>query len=187
MVTESFLIWREDADCAQRALDSSSWLRFDALMPVEVVVLEDGVTLVTVLVIVSILALIDQMIVQGRNLDDLLTLPASCEHRALLPIVDINGLFVEVLVVLTAEVADFFIDFLTVTIICLIVTFIRRLSLRILLKIGFHLLVDWILLLSGRSLILFDTASFISCTSISCSTSGSPRVDICLNNFLSCL
>ena len=156
-------------------------------MPVEVVACEDGVALVAVFVVVSILALVDQMIVQGRNLDDLLTLPASCEHGTFLPIVDINGLFVEVLIVLTAEVADFFIDFLAVTIICLIVPLIRRLSLRIMLNIGFELLVYRKLLLSGSRLILFGTSTFVSCTAISWSAFGTPRVDICLDNFLSCL
>ena len=40
----------------------------------------------------------------------MLTLPASRQHRALFPVVDVDRLLVEVLVVLPAEVARFLVE-----------------------------------------------------------------------------
>lgn len=54
------------------------------------------------------------MVVQGRDLDDLLALPASRQHRARLPVVDIDGLFIKVFVVLPAEVASLLVELLAV-------------------------------------------------------------------------
>lgn len=60
----------------------------------------------TLFILFSILALLNQMFVESRDLYDLLALPARSQHRALLPVVDINRLLVEVLIETTTEVAD---------------------------------------------------------------------------------
>ena len=45
------------------------------------------------------------MVLQGFNLNDLLTFPATGEHRTVFPVVDVNGVLVEVFVHFVAEVA----------------------------------------------------------------------------------
>ena len=50
------------------------------------------------------------MFVKTTDLNDLFALPASRQHRALLPVVDIDRLLVEIFVVLAAEVARLLID-----------------------------------------------------------------------------
>ena len=74
-------------------------------MPVEVGLREDCVALVALLVLIAVLALLDEVLVERLDLNDLLALPASREHRALFPVVDIDRVFGEVGVILSAEIA----------------------------------------------------------------------------------
>lgn len=66
------------------------------------------------LVFIRILALVDQVIGHELDLDDLLALPTSSQHGALLPVVNIDWLRIECLVVSPTEVANVFIFFLTI-------------------------------------------------------------------------
>ena len=86
------------------------WLRPDALVPVEILILKHCAALVAVFVLLPVLTLVQQMVVQGLDLNDLLTLPAGREHGALLPVVDVDRLLVEHLIVASAKVARFFIN-----------------------------------------------------------------------------
>ena len=67
---------------------------------------EDGDALLALFVLLSVLAFLDQVLVQTLDFHDLLALPACSQHRAFLPVVDINRLLIKVLVEPTAEVAD---------------------------------------------------------------------------------
>ena len=59
-------------------------------MAIEVVILEYSVALVTEFIVVAVLTLLNQVIIEGRYLYDLLTLPAGRKHRALFPVMDID-------------------------------------------------------------------------------------------------
>ena len=112
----TLLVRREDTYSAQWALDSAVWLRSDALTTIEVLLEEHIATYLILLVLVSVLALCDQMFVERGNLDDLLTLPACGEHGTLFPVMDVNRLFIKVLVVCAAKIADFLIYFLPIAV-----------------------------------------------------------------------
>ena len=75
-------------------------------MSVEVLLQKHLLTLVTEFVLVSVLALINEMVIQARDLNDLLTLPASHQHGALSPVVNIYRILVEILVISVTEVAN---------------------------------------------------------------------------------
>ena len=79
-------------------------------MTIKVFILEHSVALITVLVLRTILTLLKQVVIQTLDLDDLFTLPTCRQHWALFPIVDINRFFVEVLIILSTEVAAFFVN-----------------------------------------------------------------------------
>ena len=116
------------------------WLRLDALMPVEILSLKHCAALVAVFVLLPVLTLVQQMVVQSLDLNYLLTLPAGREHGAFLPVVDVDRLLVEHLIVASAKVTGFVINF-------------RALILKILLALHRRLLVKVLglgLLLSCR-------------------------------------
>lgn len=89
-------------------------------MSVEVGVLVDRVALVAVFILVAVLALLDQVVVQGRYFDNLFALPAGGQHRALFPVMDVDRLFVKVFVVKAAEVAGFILQLLLLTVVLLV-------------------------------------------------------------------
>ena len=97
---------------AERAFCGACGLGSDTLVAVEVRLLEYTVAFVAKAISVPVLTLLNQVLIERLDLDNLLTLPAGRQHRTLLPVVYVNGFFVEVLVVLAAEVAHFFIHFL---------------------------------------------------------------------------
>ena len=103
---------------AEGTLGGACGLRSNTLVAVEVRLLEYTVALVAKAISVPVLTLLDQVLIERLDLNDLLTLPAGRQHRTLLPVVYVNGFFVEVLVVLAAEVAHFFIHFLSVGVFC---------------------------------------------------------------------
>lgn len=102
---EPVLVWREHTYSAKWALSCTGRLGTHTLMAVEVCVLKHRVALVARLVFVSTLTLFDQVFVQWKNLNHLLTFPASSQDRALFPIVNVNWFFVEIFVIVTAKVA----------------------------------------------------------------------------------
>lgn len=75
-------------------------------MPVELLLEEDGLAGVVVLVLVHLVALLQQMFLNLLDLDHLVAFPASGEHRTLFPVVDVQGLLVEARVLSATEVAD---------------------------------------------------------------------------------
>ena len=89
-------------------------------MPVKVFILEHSVAFLAVLVLLTILTLVKKMIIQTSDLDDLLALPARRQHRALFPVVNINRFLVEILIILSAEVATFLVHGLVIVIIILL-------------------------------------------------------------------
>ena len=60
------------------------------------------------------------MVVQRRDLDDFVTLPACREHGTLPPVMDINRLCIEHLVIAAAVLANFFVDSQPVSFIMLV-------------------------------------------------------------------
>ena len=81
-------------------------------MSVEVLLQKHLLTLVTEFVLVSVLALINEMVIQARDLNDLLTLPTSHQHGALSPVMNIYRILVEILVISVTEVTNLLIFFL---------------------------------------------------------------------------
>ena len=77
MLPVAVLVGREHTYRAERALDRTMWLRPDALMPVEILILKHCAALVAVFVLLPVLTLVQQMVVQSLDLNDLLTLPAG--------------------------------------------------------------------------------------------------------------
>ena len=118
MMTEAFLVGWEYTYRAERALCGAIGLRSDTLVAIEVRLQEYTVALVAKTIPVSVLALLNEVLIERLDFNDLLTLPASGQHRTLFPVVYIDGFFVEVLIVLAAEIAYFFIHFLSVSVPC---------------------------------------------------------------------
>ena len=131
------------------------------------------------------------MLIQTANLNDLLTLPARRQKRALLPIVNINRLFVEIIIILAAEITRLLIDILF--------TIVGRLGLtrswtltilpRIYLLLSLHIILSGLLIRCGTalpSLCCTYTSSFLEATT-SCAALRSHRVNIRRNHFLSLL
>ena len=132
------------------------------------------------------------MFVKTTDLNNLLALPASRQHWALLPVVDIDRLLVEVLIILTAEVASLFVD-LFGTILSRRLCLSRRWTLPVMIRI--HLLLGTlhiilrILIHGGSSL---STRCTTCCTgffvtSTSCAAFSSHGIYISLDNFLALL
>ena len=143
-------------------------------MAVEVGIQEHGVALVAVLVLLPILALFNQVVVQRGNLDHLLTLPARRQHRALFPVVNIDGLLVEVLIEVAAEVACPIIHlFLAVAILGILVVLVNLLHL---------LLLSGHLLLLASYLLLLSTTLCFGLDGFCCATFGSSWIDVSLDN-----
>ena len=59
-------------------------------MPIELVNEQDRSAFGTEFVLGHVLALLKKMLLYMLHFDDLLTFPATCEHWALLPVVDID-------------------------------------------------------------------------------------------------
>lgn len=89
------------------------------------------------------------MLVQAADLNDLFTLPARREHRAFLPVVNINRLFIEVFIILAAEIARFFVDIFAF--VSLSLSRCGTLTVLILL-LGLHIILLVLLRLSSTSL-----------------------------------
>ena len=117
-MTPSFLVRWEYTYRTEWALGSACGLRSNTLVAVEVRLQEYTVALVAKAISVPVLTLFNQVFIERLDLNDLLTLPARGQHWTLLPVVYINGFFVEVLVVLPTEVAHLFIHFLPICILC---------------------------------------------------------------------
>lgn len=100
-----YVDWKDNRS-AEWTLGGTRWLWFQAVVPGVVFLEQHSDALGTLFILFSILALFNQMFVEGRDLYDLLALPARSQHRALLPVVDINRLLVEVLIETTTEVAN---------------------------------------------------------------------------------
>ena len=90
---------------AQRTLAGACRLWPHTVVAVKVVLKNDLLAFWMVLITIGILALLQQVFVKLLCLDDLLTLPAGCQHRAFLPVMDVDGLVVERWVVPVAESA----------------------------------------------------------------------------------
>ena len=92
------------------------------------------------------------MLVQELNLKNLLTLPACCQHLTLLPVVNVDGIGVEILVISPTEIAHvlilvkFFAIFVSVTVhkVLLLLAFILSVNFRC--SSSFYLLsfYDWV-------------------------------------------
>ena len=87
------------------ALGGSGWFGPYALVACEVLSQDHLLTVGVVLVLVAfgLLAFFDKMLIQLLDFNDLVTLPARHEHRALLPVVDVDRLSVKRRVVPVAE------------------------------------------------------------------------------------
>ena len=185
MVAESFLVWWEDANRAKRAFDSTSRLRLGALVAVEVIILEDWIAFVTLFIVVTILALLNEMFIKRGDLNDLLALPARCQHRTFLPVMDINWLFIEVLIVHATEIANFFVNLLSISIVTLIILIIFLLSWLLLSSwlVLLEVLLVFILLLGSLSIYLSRCFCLWCSRSVwNWATFCAFRIDICLNN-----
>jgi hypothetical protein len=90
---------------AQGTPDCTCWLGSDTLVSIEVLLPEDLLAVGMIMVVVRILALFNQVLVHLLNLDYLVTLPTRSQHRALLPIMNINWLTVEAGIVSATKVA----------------------------------------------------------------------------------
>ena len=110
MITVPILIRWKDTYRAERALGRAVWLRANALVPLIILILEHCAALAAIAVLLSILALVKQVVVQGLDLDDLLALPAGREHGTFAPVVDIYRLSIKRLVILSTELANLLID-----------------------------------------------------------------------------
>ena len=120
------------------------------------------------------------MFIQRGDFDNLLTLPACRQHRALFPIVNIYALFIEGFVVLSTEVANL-LDIFTLLVLCLFLSFVGRLLLVILLLIT---AIGVFILLEFRLRILIDCCFSFSWGSLGGASSGSSRVDVGGDYFL---
>merc|ERR1712038_709056 len=100
MVTPAFLVRWEYTYRTEWALCCACGLGSNTLVAVEVRLQEYTVALVAKAISVPVLTLFNQVFIERLDLNDLLTLPARGQHRALLPVVYIYGFFVEVLVIL---------------------------------------------------------------------------------------
>lgn len=67
---------------------------------------EDALTVITESVLFFVLALVSQMLSHRRDLNNLLALPTGGQERAVLPVVNIERIRGEVLIVGPTEVAD---------------------------------------------------------------------------------
>lgn len=96
------VIWI-DSLRAERASSSACWLRSDALVALKFIHKEHRSTFWAEFVLVHVLAFLKEVLFNMLDLDDLLTLPAAGEHRALFPVVNIYGFLIEGWVLPTAE------------------------------------------------------------------------------------
>jgi hypothetical protein len=74
-------------------------------MTVEIFFQEHRLALWTLFVFCLVLAFCKEMLLQSFNLNDLFTFPACSKHRAIFPIVDVYGVFVEIWVNFVTKIA----------------------------------------------------------------------------------
>lgn len=146
-------------------------------MPWEVFFKQNCNALLAILVLLWVLTLFNQVLIKRRYLYNLLAFPASRQHWALFPIVDIDWLLIEILIKLATKVAHVFIFE------------IFRLHL---LAFKLRIYERWLLLLlertrlilsftSWRFLLPFLLRGFLRCF-LALLRIGSLRVDVCLNS-----
>jgi len=189
MLAEAVLVWREDTASAKRTLQCSWWMRPYTLVAIKVTLEENWATFITLFVLVAVLALLDQVFIEGTNLNDLLAFPACRQHRARLPIVDIDWLFIKILVVCSTEVAAFLVNFVTVIWLCSVA---RRWTLTVL-RVWIHLLlgthfVRWVASIARSTCLVTSTSRWTTfLVEIFDGTFRSLWIDICRYNFLTML
>lgn len=89
---------------AERAFRCSRWLRPYTLVTVKVFSQEHLFAVVVKLIFFCALTLFHQVVVELLHFNYLLTLKASCQHRALLPVMQVYWLQIEGLIIPTAEI-----------------------------------------------------------------------------------
>ena len=192
VLSEAFLTRWENTNSAQRALGSASGLGAHALVPVEVCIQIDRVALVAGFVLVAVLALLNQMVVERRYFYDLFTLPACRQHWALFPVVNVDGLLIEIIVESAAEVANFFVELLlTVVLLLLVLRFIHVVVIAVTISCSSWLLL--LVLIHLRLLLLHRRSALLGRSLLNlsflaralCTSHGAARVDVRLDNFLS--
>jgi len=107
------------------------------------------------------------MVVHCLNLDHLLALPTSRKHRTILPIVEIDGIFIEFFVVCAAEIARLFVKFRLLLLKLL-------LSWLIILELRFVVLLLLLLILGLLRLLLVLSTAYGSLGSAPTAAFGSP-------------
>lgn len=125
------------------------------------------------------------MVLESLNFNYLFAFPATCEHGAVLPIVDIEGVLVKILIYFVTEVALIMLFLLMLLFLMLVLlanSFIKVLFLSITLiltmaLIRLMLFIFWLVLLN---LILSFTYCFL-CNTFPVGSLTSTRVDIGLN------
>ena len=101
-----FVVVREDAHVAERAVDGARRLGRDALVIFVIVGQDYLLALPAPLVSLFVRTFFQQVLLNLFDLDDLLTLPAGREHRALAPVVNVQRIIVPARIRGPAELAD---------------------------------------------------------------------------------